>query len=564
MDNKLYIIRALFVLILLLIGFTLLGRHFYRLQVIRHEELLTKARGKYTTSREQTGARGLIYDNDGNLLAGNLACKDVMIEPRRLKEERMRAARLLSNTLGMDIRTLLGKFNTELIEIPLKRGVDIQTAQQIAEFELPGVRLVNSTRRFYPKGELAANLLGIVNSEGNGISGIEQKENSLLKPTSGIEIFERGRRGGSLQTLTPENGPPALDGGNVYLTLNEPIQSIMEEELETLVKEYKPESAYAIMTEPGTGAILGVAQYPSFNPNSRTPAEMKDGRWQNHFVTGGFEPGSIMKPISLAGALDYGVVNLGTKIDCEDGRWNYRSSVLRDAGHSYGNLRVWQILQKSSNIGVAKIALMLGEERLYQTLWRFGFGRPTGLFPNEASGILRPLPEWDWLSVTRFPIGQGLLATPVQLVQAYNALANKGVMNQLRIVDRTAEPHKNSREFNQPAVKRRVIRPQTARIITTAMKTVVDEEGTAPQAAVEGYQTAGKTGTSQKFIDGTYRSSKYVASFIGFVPADDPAFVLLVVADEPDGSIYGGTVAAPAFRKIAERTLRYLQVPPSE
>ncbi|MFW6413753.1 MAG: peptidoglycan D,D-transpeptidase FtsI family protein, partial [Verrucomicrobiota bacterium] len=550
MDKKLYIIRALFVLLLLLIGFTLLGRHFHHLQITRHAELLEKARGKYTTSRVQTGSRGMIYDSGGNLLTGNLACKDVLIEPRRLADDRMRAARLLSNTLDLDLQTILGKFNTDLIEIPLKRRVDIQTAQQLAAFNLPGVRLVNSTRRFYPKGKLAANLLGIVNSEGDGVSGIEQKLNSALKPASGVKVFERTREGSPLPGLDADSGG-TLNGADVYLTLNEPIQSIMEEELENLVEEFQPQAAYAIMAEPESGAILGVAQHPSFDPNIRSPENMKNGQWQNHFITGGFEPGSIMKPISLAGALDYGVVTLGDIIDCEEGHWRYRSSVLRDAGHSYDDLRVWQVLQKSSNIGIAKISLMLGEERLYQTLWRFGFGRSTGLFANEASGILRPLPNWDWLSVTRFPIGQGLLATPAQIIQAYNALANGGVMAQLRIVDRLEYPHENKREHNQPQVKRRVIRPQTARLITTAMKTVVSDEGTAPKAAIEGYPVAGKTGTSQKFIDGTYQSDKHVASFIGFVPAHDPEFVLLVVADEPEGSIYGGTVAAPTFKNIA-------------
>ena len=563
MQKSAYIIRATVVLIILLTGFAVLGSHIYNLQIARHDELLAKARSKYTSSQTQEGERGLIYDSRGNLLAGNLACKNVLAEPRRFGEERMRISRILSNVLGMKQRKLLEKFNTEQIEIPIKRGVDIETAESIAELDLPGIRLVDSTRRYYPKGMLASNLLGILNSKGNGVSGIEAKMDTVLKPTTARKIFERDRQGHELKNIGTEDSI-AHDGGDVYLTIDEPIQSIMEDELDRMVQEFQPSAAYAVMADPETGALLGVAQYPTFNPNIRSAEDMAGGQWQNHFLTKGFEPGSIMKSISIAGALDYDAVEMGTVINCENGSWYYGGAMLHDAGHSYGNLRVWQVLQKSSNIGTAKIGLQLGEGRLYQILRRFGFGRPTGLSPSEASGILRPLDRWDGLSVTRFPIGQGLLATPAQIIQAYNALANQGVMMELRLIDHIDFPYREKKVYNKPRVKRRAVRPKTARQIVAALKQVPTEEGTAEEAAIEGYKVAGKTGTSQKFIDGTYKSDKYVASFVGFVPADDPAFVLLVVADEPSrGGIYGGTVAAPTFRRISERTLRYLQVPPN-
>jgi cell division protein FtsI (penicillin-binding protein 3)/stage V sporulation protein D (sporulation-specific penicillin-binding protein) len=249
--------------------------------------------------------------------------------------------------------------------------------------------------------------------------------------------------------------------------------------------------------------------------------------------------------------------------DCEDGYWFYRGRPLRDSGHSYGRIPVWEIIQKSSNIGTAKIALEMGEHRLYQTLYRFGFGAPTGVgFANEAPGIFRPVRKWDGLSITRFPIGQGVLATPLQMVQAYNALANEGVVMQLHVIDRIEDTESGLCETFSPTPVRRVAGTHAVREVVRAMCRVTEEGGTAPKAAVPGYAVAGKTGTAQKFVNGQFSNTLCVASFVGFVPADAPAFTLLVVADEPQKAQYGGTIAAPTFRRIAERTLRYLQIAP--
>jgi cell division protein FtsI/penicillin-binding protein 2 len=305
------------------------------------------------------------------------------------------------------------------------------------------------------------------------------------------------------------------------------------------------------------------AQTPSFDANNRQVMDPK--RWQNRLLVDGFEPGSVMKGVSLAGALDYGVVELGSRVFCEQGKWEYCRRILHDSGHKYGTLTVAQIVQKSSNIGTAKIALQMGETRLYQTFVRFGFGRPTGIgFPEEENGIMRAVNKWDGLSVTRLPIGQGILVTPLQMVQAYCSLANGGTMMQLYVVDRIENPDTGLCEVTVPRVVRRTVKPESARSMVQALKLVTTTEGTAPKAAVEGHEVAGKTGTAQKVIDGQYSYCKYVSSFIGFVPADNPAFTLLIVADEPQRAHYGGTVAAPTFSRIAERTLRYLQIAPAK
>jgi cell division protein FtsI/penicillin-binding protein 2 len=372
----------------------------------------------------------------------------------------------------------------------------------------------------------------------------------------------------------PIRSTPPRPGGDVYLTIEEPIQHTVEQELDLIMETFKPLAAYAVMADPRTGRILAMAQRPTFDPNDRSPGNMAPEKWINRVVSTGFEPGSVMKGISVAGAIDYGVVTLDHVFDCEKGYWVYARRPLRDS-HRFEDLSVLEILQHSSNIGTAKIALEMGERRLYQTLWRFGFGQRTGTgFDDEGTGLLRPVNRWDGLSVTRFPIGQGILTTPLQLVQAFSALANNGNMMQLRVVDRVADPTTGETKLFPPVLRRRVVAHESAiRDVVTALKMVTTDDGTASKAAIEGYEVAGKTGTAQKYIreelpdhkgyTGYYSNSKYVGSFIGFVPADDPAFVLLVSVDEPtEGGYYGGTVAAPSFRRIAASTLRYLQIPP--
>jgi cell division protein FtsI/penicillin-binding protein 2 len=552
----------------LLTSFVCLSVHLYKLQICRHAELYAKARQKYTSSFKVSGTRGKIRDVQGNLLAGNLACRDIFAEPRRFRDNLDQVVEIFSQELNLPeeffrrrfARALEGK--KPVTEVVVKRGVDIDACERLKTYKFHGLRYEDSYRRFYPKGALMSNLLGFTNADGVGVTGVEQLLDRELQPVSARTYYERDRSGNMLEEASTGTSE-VRDGNTVYLTLDEPIQQIVESELVKMVDKFAPRAAYALMANPKTGAVMALAQYPSFNPNAR--GNIKPDQWQNRILLQGFEPGSVMKPMAVAGALDYGVVNLDTQFDCEKGRWLFQRKILRDSGHSYEILSVREIIQKSSNIGTAKIALRMGEGRLYQTLRRFGFGQKTGIgFANEATGIFRPLPKWDGLSISRFPIGQGILVTPLQLVQGYCALANGGVMMQLRVVDRIENPKNKVSEVFPPKIKARVVRPPAAREIIQAMKLVTRKGGTATQAAVKGYDVAGKTGTGQKVVDGVYSHSQFVASFIGFVPAENPAFVLLVVADVPSKiSHYGGTVAGPTFSRISEKTLRYLQVAPA-
>lgn len=575
-----FIVRTMLIAAGLLVATAFLSHHLFTIQLERHEELLVKARAKYTASRRSKGVRGTICDVHGNLLAANLACRDVLAEPRQLRRlapvELEKVVDALCTQLRVPKEVLGRRLNGPLVEIVVKREADLgdvaMLQQWIAQYNakarsdgkpsLRGIRFVDTRKRFYPKHRLAANVLGFTDTDGHGAAGIEKLMEKRLAPTEGTALYERDRRGRQLsnEDLTLEQ---PRDGWHVYLTIDEPIQSIVEEELAALCEQHEPKAAYAIMADPKTGAVLAMAQMPTFNPNRRE--NIRPEQWQNRILTHGFEPGSIMKCVSVAGAIDYQVVNLGTVFYCEEGIWYHVGRPLRDSGHSYEDLRVWEIVQKSSNIGTAKIAVAMGRQKLHDTLRRFGFGEPTGLgFPGEAPGIFRSLPDWDGLSLSRFAIGQGILVTPLQVVQAYCALANDGIMMQMRIIDRLEDPETGLVETSLPQVRRRAVRRTSAKQIVVAMKAVTREGGTATKAAVPGYEVAGKTGTAQKFVGGTYNSGRYVASFAGFVPADDPAFVLIVVADEPSGtSYYGGTVAAPTFSRIAERSLRYLQVAPA-
>ncbi len=571
MQREIYTVRMLLVGAVIFGAFFSLGMHYHHIQVERHEELYNKAQARYTESEKTQGERGRIYDRNGHLLVGNLACRDVLAEPARFTPRRLEVIALLDAYLDVDRDVLVKRFsralNPELnvVEVVVQRHVGIEKAQKLAEILerknlLKGFRFVESTRRYYPKGELLANTLGFLNAEQEGACGIERLMDAQLQPSETQITYEVGRLGRQLNALRRPL-KRSTDGADIRLTISEPIQQIVEEELERVGRKHEPNASFAVMMDPDTGQVMALAQRPTFNPNKRR--NMSPQRWQNRAVTGGFEPGSIMKPLSIAGALDYGTVSVKDRYDCEQGAWYYAGEQLHDA-HQFGELYVPEIIQKSSNIGTAKIAVQMGDRRLYQTLRRFGFGQTTGIgFRNEAEGILRPPRRWSKIAVTRLAIGQGVLVTPLQLVQAYAAIANDGLMMEPQIIRGVEDSAGEIRQKPKPKVKQRAIRKASAKVMKNIMKLVTQEGGTAPEASIPGYEVAGKTGTAQKVIDGKYSHEHYVSSFIGFVPAEDAEFVLLVTVDDPSKEgYYASQVAAPAFQRIARKTLRYLQVSP--
>lgn len=565
----------------------LLGMRLYFVQVVDHDEMFEKAKRKYTSVRVTEGKRGEIYDVAGNLLVGNAPCVDIFADPSiiRSDRERVKLAFLVAKEFGLDYRQTYRRLapfrperdqNGELLRHPdgtvrerpvmysvLVRNVPIDQAAEIrrkaAQNSLRGLGFDETYMRTYPKGRLLANVLGFT-SAGGSHAGLERFYDQAMASSAGRERYERDRTGRPLFYGLHEE-TSSRDGANIFLTIEEPLQAILEEELDAANEKWAPKAIYAAVADPKTGNILAIAQRPTFDPNDRR--RITPEAWRNRIVEDGLEPGSVMKPISIGGALDAGVVTPDTEYDCENGTWFYLGKPLRDSG-PHGVMTVTDIMKTSSNIGTAKIALQLGDRQVYQAIRRFGFGQPTGLpLAPETLGIMPPVHKWDGLSVTRFPIGYAILVSPVQMLRAYCALANDGKLPKLRLVDRIEDPETGATTVLPVEPPVQVFRrPETCATLVDMMVKVTGEGGTARRAAVPGYEVAGKTGTSRKYVRGQGYTNKYFTSFIGFVPARRAEFVILVIMDEPQGAYYGGTVCAPVFRSIAERALKQHHIRP--
>ena len=565
----------------------------YIVQVESHADYLQKARARYTATRVTSGKRGEIFDQTGNLLVSNSPCVSITADPGNLtgEEQRRKLAFILAKHLDRDYRYFYERLN------PLRRKRDargkplsnpdgspmmvpsryavidkrasLETAAKIRE--QARVNRINALffrdgyMRVYPKGTMLSNVLGytnVVDDSDVAQIGLEKQLNRQMTGDTGRERYERTLDGLPLSYGLHELVKESRDGRNIYLTIREPIQAILEEELDATYAKWNPATLYAAIADPKTGNILAIAQRPTFNPNIRSTYTPQAVR--TRIAEDGFEPGSIIKPFTIGKALDWGVVTSETVIDCDKGAWVYLGRVLRDS-HPYDKLTVAGVIQKSSNVGTAKVAMMLGEQRVYQALKLFGFGEKTGLpFPTETSGLLPPVRRWDGLSITRFPIGYGVRVSSLQMLRAYCALANGGRMPKLRLIDRIVDPE--SGEVTRtpiPEPVRLFEHPEAYRQLIEMMIQVTRPGGTAVKAAIPGYEVAGKTGTSRKYVPGKgYASGKYFSSFVGFVPARSPALVMLVTVDEPNGAYYAATVAAPTFKSTMTRVLRHLNIPP--
>ena len=587
-------IRMALVYILLVCGFGYVVQALYGVQISRHGELFEKAQNTYTTRIKTHGVRGEIYDFGGSLLVGNMPTMDIIGDPANIfilnkkdednyKEECRRIADFFAkkcDNVNADevYRRLLRRSltttngNGEKVErdchyAVIATGIEYNMAKElkdeVRELAFHGVAFTSSYRRNYPKDTMLANILGLTNFDADKfipVQGIERTLNEAMTATSGSMVYERARNGSSV-SFANSKSEPTLDGYDIYLTIREPLQAIVEEELDLMCERVQPHAAWAILVDPTTGDVLAAAQRPTFNPNDRTTMNAESSA--NRLSELALEPGSIMKPFVISYALDRGFVTPGTIVDCEQGVWKYAGRLLHDT-HNVGKVPVTEIIKQSSNIGTAKVSVMMGQKNLDTALRSFGFGQTTGIqLKPETSGLFRALKDWDSLSVSRFCIGQGIAVSPLQLARAYCMIANGGYKLNLRLVDRI---ERGDDVRVMPVIKEQAsifTNPETTKkMITEMMIGVTEAGGTCTEAAIEGFHVAGKTGTAQKVINGAY-SNRYYASFVGFVPAEDPKFVLLVTCDDPTvGSRYGGSASGPTFKAIAERTLKYLRVQP--
>jgi cell division protein FtsI (penicillin-binding protein 3)/stage V sporulation protein D (sporulation-specific penicillin-binding protein) len=431
---------------------------------------------------------------------------------------------------------------------------------------LRGIYFEKDTTRIYPNGSMLCHVIGFTDFEHRGIQGVESSMEEYLHGQDGYRFIEHNRAGQEIVLYRGQERAPR-DGYQVHLTIDLNLQNIVENEIDAAVRQYSPQKATIILMRPQTGEILAMANRPAFDLNERS--EAKPEQMKNRAIIDMMEPGSTFKIVTAAAALNEHKVRPDTTIFCENGIWNFGGRPLHDH-KAYSDLSVQDILVKSSNIGAAKLALSIGEQKFYEYIRRFGFGDRTGVeLPGEIPGVIRPPQTWSKISITRIPMGHEVGVTPLQMTIAMATIANGGKLITPRIVKSiTTEDGKTITTFS-PTVLRQVISPETAAQVGNALRGVVSDRGTAAAAAVPGFTISGKTGTAQK-VDpkGGYEQGKYVVSFSGYLPSDHPEFVGLVVLDDAKTATpelnYGGLVAGPIFARIAEKAARYLDLQPHE
>ncbi|MFC1734589.1 penicillin-binding protein [Candidatus Hydrogenedentota bacterium] len=538
------------------------GRLYY-LCTIR-ETILQKSNAHPVRPITIMARRGNICDRDGDVLAGTVKCYTLTADPTIVKDQAA-TAETLSQVLQIDRMAILKKLKKKTRGVTLARKLDEPVKNSINALGLSGIYFVQDSRRIFPNGSLAGQVLGFVGTDGVGLSGIEGKFNSSLAGNNGERFYFHDRHDRRTLELT-ERSRSAVDGKDVYLTIDDVIQSITENELRAMHEETKAEWAGAVVIDPATGEVLAASSVPDFDPNNF--GEFDAGRWKLRAFTDSIEPGSTFKFLTAAAAFDSIGLTKEKVVDCEDGKYLYRKGYYVRDTHDLRKVPFREALAYSSNIATVKIAAEIGAETLCDYAEAFGFGRRTGvLYPGESSGILhRPGgKQWSGLSMKCVPIGHEVATTLLQLAAAYAAIANNGVYMPPRLVARVG-----SRSLSKD-VPRRVISHESARILTECLEDVTIY-GTATSAAIKGYRVAGKTGTSQKIDPKTgkyYKGNKganHIAFFVGFVPADAPRLAIAVAVDAPKKSklYHGGHIAGPVFSNIAKASLNYLNVQPSE
>lgn len=533
----------------------LLGYRLYQVQVLEGEDYRQQSLAQQQGFIELSPRRGEILDRTLAPLAVSVPVETICAQPPQVTEARA-AAQRLAPILQLNVEELYSKLASDKGFVYLARKVSPQVAQAVLDLELDGIFTRQESGRYYPARELAAHVLGFVGDDGRGLGGLEYRYQDQLqgeKVRLNVKVDARRRRYESEET------DASTRGNDLVLTLDKGLQFIAEQVLRETVEKHRAKNGSAILMDPASGAVLAMASYPAFNPNDYSGES--EEHFRNRAVRAIYEPGSTFKILSLAAVLNEELVEPGELIDCRVGSVVLGGKVYREASYKdYGVLSFDQVVAKSSNVGTIRLTLRLGENALYDYLRRYGFGSRTGIdLPGEESGILRPVERWSKLSVGALSIGQEVGVTPLQVVSAVSAVANGGFKVQPHLVDRILSAGGDLLWQRGPR-RRRILRRQTADRMKEALQLVV-EKGTGTSSQLDGYTSAGKTGTAQKFVNGAYSRSKYIPSFVGFAPARDPVLAGVVVIDEPQGRYYATEVAAPAFREMMQRALIHLQVP---
>jgi cell division protein FtsI (penicillin-binding protein 3) len=558
-------VRADVIAFLITAAFLVLLGRLYRIQQVLADHYKAIADRQHRRVEVVSPVRGSIFTSDGETLATSLKVDSVFIDSRFVEdvgETVSQLARVLR--LGnREINEIRAKAEKGSRFIWVKRKISQTEKRVVSGLEIPGVYFDEEFKRYYPGHRFACHVLGFCNIDDRGIESVELIYDSLLYGQEGKRECERDALGRKI-TKPGMLEIPAKDGLNLYLTLDSVIQHIVETELDSIMKEHNPVSATVIVIDPQSGEILALANRPSFDPNSAS-FYRQDLR-RNRAVTDMYEPGSTFKPFTFAALFEEDLVSLEETIFCENGAAAFGRRTLRD--HlPHANLSVLDVIAKSSNIGTAKCAQRISEEKLESHLRSFGFSSPTGIdLPGEAGGFLAPVGSWSKYTLTSLAIGQEINITPLQMVCALAAIGNGGTLYKPRILKRVVDKDGATVQVSQPIAVRKVISVQTADKLKHALTKVV-EDGTGTRAKSKFYSIAGKTGTAQKAIPGQkgYAQNKYVSSFAAFAPAQSPRIAVVVMVNEPRGKYYfGGSVASPAAGRIIEKSLNYLRVPPDK
>lgn len=557
--SRLRVVGAVFV-----VAFVLLAVRAVDLTVVRGPHFAQQAARQHRQKVTLTGQRGQILDRDGELLASSLSVPSLYVRPGQLPKD-PGVVRKLAHAVELPEAEVRARLARPQPFVWLKRHAKPRDRDRLEALGLPGTGSIPEPRRFYPHGTLASHVLGFVNVDSVGQEGLERAFDERIRGERLELVEERDARGRAFTVVEGAQRLPQA-GSTVELTLDADIQAVAERELAAGVEAARAVGGVAIVLDPDTGGVLALASVPTFDPNvevtQRSPVWRK--RTRNLAVSSVYEPGSTMKAIFAAAALEDRLTAPDRQYFCENGSFRFANRVIRDS-HPHGLLTFAEVIQYSSNICTSKVAAQMGAQRWYRHLRAFGFGQPTGIdVPAEGGGILRPVESWAQIDLATHSFGQGVAVTPLQMVTAMAAVANGGTLMRPHIVRRVVAANGKVLEQRKPVAVRRVVSEQVARTTAELLRRAVEEKGgTGSRAKVDDFHTAGKTGTSQKAKEGARGySHKRIGSFVGFVPVEAPRLVALVLIDEPSTTSYGGVVAAPVFRAIATEALRILDVVP--
>jgi len=547
--------RHFFIFFTVIFLFTALFLRLLYIQIIRNKDFSRLANKQHRLFVKLKPKRGTVYDCLNRVLAISLDTTSIYAVPKEI-QDKTGTARLLADRLGLDEENLITALLKDNYFMWVKRRADDGFIEKVKSLNLPAVRMIAEPKRFYPNGKMACHVLGITGIDNEGLEGVELFYDRELKGEYG---FRRSLRDAKQREIifSGQDSLPARDGNSLILTIDEVIQHIIENEAERIVKDYDPQAVSIVVLSTKTGEILGMTNYPWFDSNNFSGIDMNILR--NRVITDSYEPGSVFKIVTASAALEEGVVDFDSEFFCENGKYKIGNRTLHDY-RPYGTLKFREIIEKSSNIGTVKVADKLGKEKLSFYIEKFNFNDPTGVdLPGEASGIMRDPKKWSYVDMTTVPMGQGIAVTTLQLVSAVSAIANNGLLMKPYIVKAILNPEGTIVREGKPRVIRRVITEETASKVKELLKGVV-ENGSGRRAKSDNFTAGGKTGTAQKInAKGGYHKDKYIASFIGFAPYDNPEIALAISVDDPRKEHLGGRVAAPAFKNITERILSYME-----